>query len=74
MCRSFRYVRDFELETVGLKSTGRRCPVPGCEGRLKDSVLDWEDALPVDELAAADRHSKEADLALCLGTRCAKFR
>eukprot|EP00243_Klebsormidium_subtile_P010988 TRINITY_DN604_c0_g1_i2.p1 TRINITY_DN604_c0_g1~~TRINITY_DN604_c0_g1_i2.p1 ORF type:complete len:516 (-),score=81.36 TRINITY_DN604_c0_g1_i2:112-1659(-) len=62
------YVRDFELETVGLKSTGRRCTVPGCEGRLKDSVLDWEDALPADELAAADRHSKEADLALCLGT------
>ena len=33
------YVRDFEMETVGFKYTGRKCD--SCNGRLKDSILDW---------------------------------
>lgn len=33
------YVRDFEMETVGFKYTGRKCD--SCGGRLKDSILDW---------------------------------
>lgn len=31
-------VRDFELDTVGFKHTGRRC---SCGGALRDQVLDW---------------------------------
>ncbi|KAL0017706.1 hypothetical protein WJX77_007377 [Trebouxia sp. C0004] len=62
------YVRDFEMETVGFKLTGRRCVAEGCNGRLKDHVLDWEDALPEDELEASEKASAEADLAICLGT------
>lgn len=62
------YVRDFEVETIGLKDTGRRCSEPGCGGKLKDTVLDWEDALPSEELIPAEKHCKEADVVLCLGT------
>lgn len=56
------------METVGFKFTGRRCVTEGCNGRLKDHVLDWEDALPEDELEASEKASAEADLAICLGT------
>lgn len=62
------YIRDFEVETVGFKPTGRRCDAAGCGGRLHDHVLDWEDALPEDELETSERHAREADLAICLGT------
>lgn len=35
-------MRDFEIETIGLKETARRCSKVGCGARLKDTVLDWE--------------------------------
>ena len=60
------YIRDFEVETVGFKPTVRTCT--SCGSDLHDHVLDWEDALPVDELEASEKHSREADLAICLGT------
>ncbi|KAH9607196.1 hypothetical protein KSS87_021262 [Heliosperma pusillum] len=63
--KSLRYVRDFEVETIGLKETSRRC---SCGSRLRDSVLDWEDALPPKEMNAAEKHCRMADLVLCLGT------
>lgn len=53
---------------VGFKRTGRKCAEPGCKGRLKDFILDWEDALPEDELAASEEAASAADLAICLGT------
>lgn len=53
---------------IGFKETGRLCEVEGCQGKLKDELLDWEDALPDDALEAAEEHCKRADLALCLGT------
>lgn len=37
-------------------------------GNLKDQVLDWEDALPEEQLQAAEDHANTADLVLCLGT------
>ena len=42
--------------------------MPGCKGRLKDFILDWEDALPEDELVASEEAASAADLAICLGT------
>eukprot|EP00898_Chlorokybus_atmophyticus_P003542 jgi/Chlat1/4189/Chrsp27S04285 len=65
---STEYVRDFELETVGLKYTGRQCLQPGCQGKLRDSILDWEDELPEQELSQADYYASQADLMICLGT------
>lgn len=38
----WRYVRDFEVETVGMKETSRRCSDAQCRAKLTDSVLDWE--------------------------------
>lgn len=62
------YIRDFEVETIGLKETGRRCSDLNCGGKLKDTVLDWEDALPPKEINPAEKHCKMADLVICLGT------
>ncbi|KAL8142167.1 hypothetical protein V2J09_015199 [Rumex salicifolius] len=62
------YVRDFEVETIGLKETSRRCSDLACNAKLKDTVLDWEDALPPKEMNPAEKHCKMADLVLCLGT------
>nr|XP_043628763.1 NAD-dependent protein deacetylase SRT1-like [Erigeron canadensis] len=62
------YLRDFEVETIGLKETSRRCCDPKCGAKLKDSVLDWEDELPPTEMDAAEKHCRMADIVLCLGT------
>ncbi|KAI4306222.1 hypothetical protein L6164_029515 [Bauhinia variegata] len=66
-CRA-EYVRDFEVGTVGLKETSRRCSDPKCGARLKDTVIDWGDALPPKEMDPAEKHCKMADIVLCLGT------
>ncbi|XP_077222521.1 sirtuin 1 isoform X2 [Tasmannia lanceolata] len=62
------YLRDFEIETIGMKETSRRCSDPKCGAKLKDTVLDWEDALPSKEMNPAEKHCKMADVVLCLGT------
>ncbi|RVX14708.1 NAD-dependent protein deacetylase SRT1 [Vitis vinifera] len=36
------YLRDFEVETIGLKETSRRCSNVDCGAKLRDTVLDWE--------------------------------
>ncbi|XLR61439.1 hypothetical protein S83_012111, partial [Arachis hypogaea] len=38
----FRYFRDFEVETIGLKETSRFCSDEKYGPRLGDTVLDWE--------------------------------
>ncbi|XP_030478610.2 NAD-dependent protein deacetylase SRT1 isoform X1 [Cannabis sativa] len=62
------YLRDFEVETIGLKETSRRCAVKQCGAKLKDTVLDWEDALPTKEMNLSEKHCRMADVVLCLGT------
>jgi hypothetical protein len=37
-------------------------------GKLVDFILDWEDALPEEQLAIAETHAAAADLVICLGT------
>ncbi|KAF8409742.1 hypothetical protein HHK36_005821 [Tetracentron sinense] len=63
------YLRDFEVETIGMKETSRRCSDVKCGAKLTDTVLDWEDALPLKEMDPAEKHCKMADVVLCLGTR-----
>ncbi|MED6115051.1 ditrans,polycis-polyprenyl diphosphate synthase [Stylosanthes scabra] len=63
------YFCDFEVETIGLKETSRRCSDEKCGARLRDTVFDWEDALPPKEMDPAEKHCKQADIVLCLGTR-----
>ncbi|XWS27719.1 hypothetical protein CRYUN_Cryun25bG0004900 [Craigia yunnanensis] len=62
------YLRDFEVETVGLKETSRRCSDEKCGAKLRDTVLDWEDALPLKEMNLAEKHCRMGDVVLCLGT------
>ncbi|XP_073010834.1 NAD-dependent protein deacetylase SRT1 [Typha latifolia] len=62
------YIRDFEIETIGMKETSRRCSDEKCGARLKDTVLDWEDALPPKEMNLAEKYCRTADVVLCLGT------
>ncbi|KAF9589287.1 hypothetical protein IFM89_022357 [Coptis chinensis] len=57
------YVRDFEVETIGLKETSRRCSNEKCGAKLKDT-----DALPPKEMNQAEKHCRMADVVLCLGT------
>jgi mono-ADP-ribosyltransferase sirtuin 6 len=37
-------------------------------GELHDTVLDWEDSLPAEEMQKSELNCKSADLILCLGT------
>ncbi|GJP37712.1 hypothetical protein CLOM_g22136 [Closterium sp. NIES-68] len=67
------YQRSFELESIGQKASRRRCTSAACLAlgtppRLRDSVLDWEDALPPAELSRAEEECSQADLVLCLAT------
>ncbi|KAI4308534.1 hypothetical protein L6164_031593 [Bauhinia variegata] len=64
-----KYLRDFEVETIGMKTTPRRCSDANCGSKLKDTVLDWEGKLPQKEMSPAEKHCQMADVVLCLGTR-----
>lgn len=70
LCRE--YVRERVVSTMGLKHTGQRCEGGGargrCRGRLRDTVLDWEDELPVEEMERAEHHARSA-IASGTGTR-----
>ncbi|GFH31397.1 NADH-dependent histone deacetylase, partial [Haematococcus lacustris] len=66
-CRS-EYMRDFQVETIDFQPTGRRCVRPGCQGVLVDNLLDWESALPDDELDASIEAAERSGLCLVLGS------
>ncbi|XP_029421213.1 NAD-dependent protein deacetylase sirtuin-6 isoform X8 [Nannospalax galili] len=63
-----QYVRDTVVGTMGLKATGRLCMVAkarglrACRGELRDTILDWEDALPDRDLTLADEASRSDPL------------
>ena len=62
-----KYLRDFDTEGNGRHYTGRRCDKPTCRGRLKDSIINFGEDLPQDELDKAFDHAEQADLCLVLG-------
>ncbi|KAL7547035.1 hypothetical protein ACHAWF_010348 [Thalassiosira exigua] len=67
------HVREHEVQSIGLKHTGRSCtlggtPAGSCPGKLKDTLLDWEDDLPELDWERAQEACQKADLVLCLGT------
>ena len=33
-------------------------------GKLRDTILDWEDSLPFDDLAASEQHSRYKNLSM----------
>ncbi|XP_076370386.1 sirtuin 6 isoform X3 [Tachypleus tridentatus] len=67
------FIRSQASMSVGQKCTDQPCPLrkPNgrvCRGKLYDTILDWEDELPEEDLGLADMHSRVADLSICLGT------
>ncbi|KAH7576609.1 hypothetical protein JRO89_XS01G0117200 [Xanthoceras sorbifolium] len=52
------YLRDFEIETIGMKKTPRRCADVQCGDRLRDTVVDWEVTIPLLSPSALMAHSK----------------
>lgn len=65
-----KFVRPTPVPTVGLKATGEICKntLRRCRGRLIDTILDWEGALPDDDLELSIMHSTLADLNIGLGS------
>ena len=62
------YFRNFDIGGVSFKPTGRLCELKGCEGILRDTILDWEDALPEEDFENAEEMCSNADLVVALGT------
>lgn len=63
------YFRTFDCGGVGFRRTGRKCTdTPGCDGHLRDTVLDWEDELPEHDYMKAMEECEWSDLVICLGT------
>jgi NAD-dependent SIR2 family protein deacetylase len=63
-----KYLRDFDA-AIGRYDhyTGRKCDKPECGGQLQDSIINFGENLPGDELEKALRHAQNADLCLVLG-------
>ena len=63
------YLRPFNvIKRASKRKTGRLCQKNNCNGKLRDSIVNFGDMLPTNELSAATKHSKKADLVLVLGT------
>eukprot|EP00562_Extubocellulus_spinifer_P033049 CAMPEP_0178685162 /NCGR_PEP_ID=MMETSP0699-20121125/3231_1 /TAXON_ID=265572 /ORGANISM="Extubocellulus spinifer, Strain CCMP396" /LENGTH=430 /DNA_ID=CAMNT_0020329887 /DNA_START=45 /DNA_END=1337 /DNA_ORIENTATION=- len=62
------YFHDRDLGGVSFKKTGRQCTEPGCGGDLRDTILDWDDALPEDDWERSQDEAEAADLIITLGT------
>jgi NAD+-dependent protein deacetylase sirtuin 6 len=65
-CCATEFFRDTDVGGMSFQRTGRNCDL--CNGDLRDTLLDWEDPLPEDDLERSEMHCKKADLILCLGT------
>ncbi|KAJ7374686.1 hypothetical protein OS493_005028 [Desmophyllum pertusum] len=66
-----KYMRDFRTRTarqVHNHLTGRHCDNPQCAGPLIDSIINFNEDLPEEELDKAFDNSKVADLCLVLGS------
>ncbi|XP_071167921.1 NAD-dependent protein deacetylase Sirt7-like [Mytilus edulis] len=67
-----QYINATVVPTMALRPTGNPCTQRKsrglCRGKLRDTILDWEDALPDEDLDRAFANAKKADLCLCLGT------
>ncbi|XP_067933471.1 NAD-dependent protein deacylase sirtuin-6-like [Watersipora subatra] len=70
---SHMVIRRESSKTMGLKRTGASCQQMSkrgnkCRGKMRDTILDWEDALPDEELDKATDNSRLADVYLVLGS------
>jgi len=51
-----------------LKYGNHKAVLRTCRGVLRDTILDWEDALPAEDLALAETFCKAADLSIVMGS------
>lgn len=65
-----KFVRSKVVTTVGMKSAGEICLNQSrkCRGKLIDTILDWEHALPLDDMNLSIYHSTIADLNIGIGS------
>lgn len=66
-----RYLRDFRTRNackVHDHFTGRLCDEAICKGRLKDSIINFGEDLPEEDLSKAYLHAEKADLCIVLGS------
>ena len=48
--------------------TGRECDDPACKGPLRDSIINFGENLPKNELTNAEHEGENADLCLAMGS------
>jgi len=66
-----KYMRDFRCRTsvnVFDHKTTRKCDNPACKGELYDSIINFGESLPKEELHESFAHAKVADLCLAMGS------
>eukprot|EP01122_Echinamoeba_exundans_P000782 TRINITY_DN10717_c0_g1_i1.p1 TRINITY_DN10717_c0_g1~~TRINITY_DN10717_c0_g1_i1.p1 ORF type:complete len:449 (+),score=79.02 TRINITY_DN10717_c0_g1_i1:32-1378(+) len=66
----FQYLRDFDSaqDADDDHYSGRKCEQPGCAGKLLDSIIDFGEDLPEEDLKRAEENASQSDLALVLGS------
>jgi NAD-dependent SIR2 family protein deacetylase len=72
MCHR-EYLRTFDVTALRARPspqhyTGRTCDVNGCTGKLRDSIINFGENLPDDQVNMAQEHAAAQDVALVLGT------
>jgi hypothetical protein len=62
------YIRDYEIQSIGLNYTGQDCAggSASCRGKLKDTLQDWKDDLPELDWDPAEAESRQANEFVCL--------
>eukprot|EP00560_Eucampia_antarctica_P005713 CAMPEP_0197835368 /NCGR_PEP_ID=MMETSP1437-20131217/25523_1 /TAXON_ID=49252 ORGANISM="Eucampia antarctica, Strain CCMP1452" /NCGR_SAMPLE_ID=MMETSP1437 /ASSEMBLY_ACC=CAM_ASM_001096 /LENGTH=336 /DNA_ID=CAMNT_0043440731 /DNA_START=93 /DNA_END=1103 /DNA_ORIENTATION=- len=60
------HFRTFDVGGMSFQKTGRQCS--DCKSDLRDTLLDWEDALPERDWERAQIECEISDLVICLGT------
>jgi NAD-dependent SIR2 family protein deacetylase len=66
-----KYLRDFRVRTakkVKDHKTGRVCDDPNCGGILEDTIINFGEGLPEEDLDNAFNHASCADLCLSMGS------
>ena len=69
------YMRDYRCrgslrknQSVHDHKTGRYCTIPGCEGKLYDTIINFNENLPEKVLELAEDNTEKCDLMLSLGS------
>ena len=61
-----RNLNKFHCMSQRCFQMGHKCV--SCRGVLCDTILDWEDALPDDQLEMSEKFSRAAELAIVIGS------